>query len=119
MNAAIELLRKTCIVANSHNLSWAKLSARIPSRSLKNTLVPAVFLPGTRFRFIWDVVSTLGIVYFALSVLYQIAFSPVDERTSKVFGFELLFDMFLTVDFRFAFDTICLCRKWCKAPEQG
>ena len=65
----------------------------------KEHFVPAVFLPGTSFRFIWDVVSTLGIVFFALTVLYQIAFSPVDERTSEVFRIELLFDVFFFVDF--------------------
>lgn len=60
-------------------------------------LVPKVFLPGTRFRFIWDVFTTLGIIYFALSVLYQIAFRSVDEAKTIV-GLELLVDLFFIID---------------------
>ena len=63
--------------------------------------VSTLFLPGTRFRFIWDISSTLGILYFALSVLYQVAFQNFDEentigRSSEVIG--LLFELFFIID---------------------
>ncbi len=67
------------------------------NREAKEREVLKMFLPGTRFRFIWDVFSTLGILYYcAWSVLYQIAFRSVEEETT--IGLGLLFELFFIID---------------------
>lgn len=78
----------------------SKLSKLIgaDNQEAKERAVPKMFLPGTRFRFIWDVFSTLGILYYcAWYVLYQIAFRSVEEESTR-FGIGLLFELFFIVD---------------------
>jgi len=69
----------------------------VDNQESNEQVVPKIFLPGTSFRFIWDVFTTLGIIYYALSVLYQIAFRTVDEENTAV-GIEILVDLFFIID---------------------
>ena len=93
-NEAVERNLSRCKEPQS---KLSKILCRDNKSASNEQVVPKVFLPAALFRFIWDVFTTLGIIYFALSVLYQIAFRTVDEK-NKVVGLDLLFDLFFIID---------------------
>lgn len=65
----------------------------------KKRVVHRYFLPGSRFRFAWDVLCTMGIVYFSIFTLFRMAFRAVEAETVPLVPFDFLLDALFVVDF--------------------
>lgn len=61
--------------------------------------VLSCFLPGTAFRFIWDVLCAIGIAYFSFFTLFRIAFRPVEDEYASQVLLDYAVDAFFIVDF--------------------
>jgi CRP-like cAMP-binding protein len=61
--------------------------------------VPHCFLPGTTFRFVWDMMCTAGITYFTFFTLFRIAFRPVEADTAPLVLLDFAIDAFFALDF--------------------
>ena len=95
-NKAIE---RNLIRCKEPNSKLSKILDRDDEAST-DKLVPKIFLPGTTFRFTWDIFTTFSILYFAFSVLYQIAFRSIDDEEDAISGvwFEIWLDIFFIID---------------------
>eukprot|EP00804_Cyclotella_cryptica_P021886 CCRYP_000852-RA/>CCRYP_000852-RA protein AED:0.03 eAED:0.03 QI:454/0.9/0.90/1/0.7/0.72/11/722/2116 len=69
------------------------------STSAKKRTVLCHFMPGTRFRFLWDVLCTVFIIYFSVVTIFRFAFRPVEDETMPLVLFDFIVDVFFCVDF--------------------
>lgn len=69
------------------------------STTAKKRKVLGCFMPGTGFRFLWDVLCTISIIYFAIFTLFRLAFRPVEDETTRLVLFDFVVDAFFCVDF--------------------
>lgn len=65
----------------------------------KIRIVGSWFMPGTTFRFVWDTLCTLGIIYVSFIPLFRIAFRSVDDEFAPLVFFDYVVDAFFVVDF--------------------
>lgn len=65
----------------------------------KRRKVLSWFMPGTVFRFIWDVSNSCCIIYFSFFTLFRIAFRPVEDETVSPMMLDNIVDVFFVVDF--------------------
>ncbi|GMH89258.1 hypothetical protein TrVE_jg3161 [Triparma verrucosa] len=108
--------RRNAAVASNLEVSkkeGTKLSKIIDAKDAKQTQsrkVRKIFLPNSKFRAIWDMMLTLFTMWFAISILYRIAFTldeAVDDTMVSlmidfVIDFIFLVDIFLNYK-KFAF----------------
>ena len=65
----------------------------------KIRVVGSWFMPGTVFRFVWDTLCTMGIIYVSFIPLFRIAFRSVDNESAPLVAFDYVVDAFFVVDF--------------------
>lgn len=57
-----------------------------------------IFMPGSRFRFLWDITCTLGMGYFSIFALYRLAFQPSDQEGPSSVLLDFIIDTLFFVD---------------------
>ena len=94
-----EAIQENLFATKQKDTKLSKIIDTSDNSYSKKRAVLDIFLPGSRFRFCWDMVCTGFIIYFAFFVLYRVAFG--DEKKESVFfvGFDFTVDAFFAVDF--------------------
>ena len=96
------LRRNKAIQTNlrASNVVDTKLSKMIDSKD-KSTAnassVMNIFIPGSSFRFCFDIACMVLIVYFSIAVMFRLAFSQTEGKR-KIVVFDIIADMFFIVD---------------------
>ena len=78
-----------------------KLSKLIGSRdesTAKKRTARSIFIPGSLFRFCFDMAGMMLIIYFSIFVMFRIAFRAEEEGRTTVL-FDIMADMFFITDF--------------------
>jgi len=63
----------------------------------KTRAVLSIFMPGSNFRFCFDVLCTALILYFSVAVLFRLAFRP-EDAVHHVSKFDTAVDLFFIID---------------------